>query len=190
MPDRRTMAVPSARNSSRRISGAGSRIRPTLSSRKCPLSPGGGRRRQSWSRCAGPASFPHEVIVRKDRPVGLLETRAADEFAVIDAVHEFGGVPVPRPFFAEPEGHPLGDGTLLVMERVPGHKAGEFFPDLAAPMEHRPELGRQLAASLARLHSLPLGPPRPHAPRRLQARPSQRSRRWRWSKRSCRGSTG
>ena len=102
------------------------------------------------------SDLPHEVIVRKDRPVGLLETRAVDEFAVIDAVHRFGGVPVPRPFFAEPEGHPLGEGTLLVMERVPGHKAGEFFPDLAAPAEHRLELGRQLAASLARLHSLPL----------------------------------
>ena len=102
------------------------------------------------------SDLPHEVIVRKDRPVGLLETRAVDEFAVIDAVHRFGGVPVPRPFFAEPEGHPLGEGTLLVMERVPGHKAGEFFPDLAAPTGHRLELGRQLAASLARLHSLPL----------------------------------
>ena len=65
--------------------------------------------------------------------MGLLETRAADEFAVLDAVHRFGGVPVPEPFFAESEGHALGDGTFLVMERVPGHKAGEFFPDLAAP---------------------------------------------------------
>ncbi len=102
------------------------------------------------------SELPREVIVRKDRPVGLLETRAVDEFAIIDAVHRFGGVPVPQPFFAEPEGHALGEGTFLVMERVPGHKAGEFFPDLAAPAEHRPELGRQLAASLARLHSLPL----------------------------------
>jgi len=100
--------------------------------------------------------LPHEVIVRKDRPVGLLETRAVDEFAVIDAVHTFGGVPVPEPFFAEPEGHALGEGTFLVMERVPGHKAGEFFPDLAAPAHDQVELGRQLAASLARLHSLPL----------------------------------
>ncbi len=102
------------------------------------------------------SELPREVIVRKDRPVGLLETRAVDEFAVIDAVHRFGGVPVPRPFFAEPEGHPLGEGTLLVMERVPGHKAGEFFPDLAAPADHRQEVGRQLAAGLARLHALPL----------------------------------
>jgi len=104
----------------------------------------------------GTSELPDEVILRKDRPVGLLETRAADEFAVIDAVHKFGGVPIPKPFFAELEGHTLGDGTFLVMERVGGHKAGEFFPDLAAPTEHRVELGQQLAAGLARLHSMPL----------------------------------
>ena len=42
------------------------------------------------------------------------------------------------------------------MERVAGHKAGEFFPDLAAPDQFRPEIGQHLAASLARLHALPL----------------------------------
>ena len=96
------------------------------------------------------------MILRKDRPVGVLATRAADEFAVIRAVHEYGGVPVPEPFFAEREGHELGDGTFLIMECVAGHKAGEHFPDLAAPVEHREEIGLQLAAALARLHSLPL----------------------------------
>jgi aminoglycoside phosphotransferase (APT) family kinase protein len=119
--------------------------------------PGGRSKETILVSLRGTTELPGEVIVRKDRPVGLLETRAVDEFAVIDAVHTFGGVPVPRPFFAEPEGHTLGAGTLLVMERVPGHKAGEFFPDLAAPAQHRRELGRQLAAGLARLHSLPLG---------------------------------
>ncbi len=32
------------------------------------------------------------------------------------------------------------------MERVAGTKAGEYFPDLAAPTEHRRALGEQLAA--------------------------------------------
>jgi aminoglycoside phosphotransferase (APT) family kinase protein len=118
--------------------------------------PGGRSKETILVSLRGTTELPHEVIVRKDRPVGLLETRAVDEFAVIDAVHRFGGVPVPEPFFAEPEGHSLGAGTLLVMERVRGQRAGEFFPDLAAPAHHRLELGRQLAASLARLHSLPL----------------------------------
>ena len=44
---------------------------------------------------------PAEVIVRKDRPVGVLQTRAAEEFAVLEAVHAHGGIPVPRPFFAD-----------------------------------------------------------------------------------------
>ena len=118
--------------------------------------PGGRSKETILVSLRGTTELPPEVIVRKDRPVGLLATRAVDEFAVIAAVHGFGGVPVPRPFFAEPEGHSLGEGTLLVMERVPGHKAGEFFPDLAAPAQHRLELGRQLAAGLARLHALPL----------------------------------
>ncbi len=129
---------------------------PDIAVEEMSVVPGGRSKETILVSLRETTDLPHEVIVRKDRPVGLLETRAADEFAVIEAVYEFGGVPVPRPFFAEPEGHPLGDGTLLVMERVPGHKAGEFFPDLAAPIEHRPELGRQLAAGLARLHSLPL----------------------------------
>ncbi len=42
------------------------------------------------------------------------------------------------------------------MARVPGAKAGEYFPDLAAPTEHQSDIGRQLAAALARLHSVPL----------------------------------
>ena len=42
------------------------------------------------------------------------------------------------------------------MERVSGSKAGEYFPDLAAPTEHRRALGRQLATALAHLHAVPL----------------------------------
>ena len=49
--------VPSTGNSSRRISGAGSPTRPTLSSKPCPSSPGDDRRRRSWCRCATPATF-------------------------------------------------------------------------------------------------------------------------------------
>ena len=121
------------------------------------LIPGGRSKETVLASLTGTDELPDEVIVRKDRPVGLLQTRAAEEFAVIRAVHDFGGVPVPEPYLAEDgEGHELGEGTFLVMERVSGHKAGEFFPDLAAPSRHRRELGLQLAAILARLHALPL----------------------------------
>ncbi len=103
--------------------------------------------------------------MRKDRPVGLLETRASDEFAILRAVYDQGGIPVARPFFADDaknlsdDGVGAGDdvGTLLVMERAPGEKAGEYFPDLAAPpAEHRRAIGTQLATALAHLHAVPL----------------------------------
>jgi len=111
---------------------------------------------------AGTTELPAEVIVRKDRPVGLLETRASDEFAVLQAVHAHGGVPVAQPFFADDAKNLSGDaddgGTLLVMDRVSGEKAGEYFPDLAAPPPgYRRAIGTQLATALAHLHAIPLG---------------------------------
>jgi aminoglycoside phosphotransferase (APT) family kinase protein len=116
--------------------------------------PGGRSKETIRVRVAETTELPPDIIVRKDRPVGLLETRAADEFAVLAAVHAFGGVPVPEPFFAdEVSADPVQ--TLLVMDVVPGTKAGEYFPDIAAPTEHRAAIGRQLAAALARLHAVP-----------------------------------
>jgi len=77
-------------------------------------------------------------------------------------VYDHGGIPVARPFFADDaenlsdEGDD-DDGTLLVMERVPGEKAGEYFPDLAAPPPaYRRAIGEQLATALAHLHAVPL----------------------------------
>jgi aminoglycoside phosphotransferase (APT) family kinase protein len=121
------------------------------------LVPGGRSKETIRVSLSGTRELPDQVILRKDRPVGLLQTKAAEEFAVIKAVHDFGGVPVPEPYFAEPGGHELGEGSFLIMEFVRGRKAGEFFPDLSAPLAHQVEIGRQLAASLARLHSLPVG---------------------------------
>jgi aminoglycoside phosphotransferase (APT) family kinase protein len=129
---------------------------PDVAVRSMTLIPGGRSKETVLVSLSGTRELPDEVILRKDRPVSVLQTRAADEFAVIKAVYDFGGVPVPEPFFAEEEDHGLGDGTLLLMERVRGDKAGEYFPDLAAPTQHRREIGLHLAASLARLHSVPL----------------------------------
>jgi aminoglycoside phosphotransferase (APT) family kinase protein len=122
--------------------------------------PGGRSKETILVLLADTTELPGEVIVRKDRPIGLLETRAADEFAILSAVHAHGGVPVAEPFFAD-ESRNLSDadnaGTLLVMERVPGHKAGEYFPELAAPPPtHRRAIGTQLATALAHLHAVPL----------------------------------
>jgi len=129
---------------------------PDLVVTRMQVVPGGRSKETIAVSLAGTTELPAEVIVRKDRPVGVLQTRAADEFAILQAVHRQGGIPVPKPFFAEVLDDLMGPGTLLVMERVAGTKAGEYFPDLAAPTEHRHALGTQLAAALAHLHGVPL----------------------------------
>ena len=124
--------------------------------------PGGRSKETLLVSLAGTTELPEEVIVRKDRPIGLLATKASDEFAILRAVHDHGGVPVARPLFADDsldsdEAGSDGVGTLLVMERVRGKKAGEYFPDLAMPPEeYRHAIGTQLATALAHLHAVPL----------------------------------
>ena len=118
--------------------------------------PGGRSKETILVSLTGTTELPDRVIVRKDRPVGILQTRAIDEFGVLEAVDRHGGVPVPRPFFADELDQAMGGGTLLVMERVTGAKAGEYFPELAAPTQHRHALGEQFAAALAHLHQIPL----------------------------------
>jgi aminoglycoside phosphotransferase (APT) family kinase protein len=131
---------------------------PGLTVTSMQVVPGGRSKETLLVRIEGTEELPRDLIVRKDRPIGLLATSAADEFAVLDVVYRHGGIPVPQPFFAERDADELlGEGTLLVMARVDGTKAGEYFPDLAAPpAEHRHALGEQLATALARLHSVPL----------------------------------
>jgi aminoglycoside phosphotransferase (APT) family kinase protein len=129
---------------------------PDLAVTGMAVLPGGRSKETILVSLTGTSELPAEIIVRKDRPVGILQTRAADEFAVLRAIDAHGGVPVARPLFGEELDEQLGPGTMLVMERVAGAKAGEYFPDLAAPTEHRRTLGEQLAVALAHLHAIPL----------------------------------
>ena len=140
---------------------------PDLRVTRLDVVPGGRSKETLLVAMSGTSELPAEVIVRKDRPIGLLATRASDEFAILRAVHDHGGVPVARPLFADdarnldPDPDPESDGastsTLLVMERVRGEKAGEYFPDLARPPEeYRHAIGTQLATALAHLHAVPL----------------------------------
>jgi aminoglycoside phosphotransferase (APT) family kinase protein len=133
---------------------------PDLRVTQLDVVPGGRSKETLLVSLAGTTELPKEVIVRKDRPVGLLATRASDEFAILRAVHNHGGIPVARPLFADDGLDSRGSdgvGTLLVMERVRGEKAGEYFPDLAMPPEeYRHAIGTQLATALAHLHAVPL----------------------------------
>ena len=123
--------------------------------------PGGRSKETLLVSLAGTSELPSEVIVRKDLPIGVLATRASAEFAILRAVHAHGGVPMAEPIFADDVKNVVdddeADGTFLVMERVRGAKAGEYFPDLAAPPERfRHAIGMQLASALAHLHAVPL----------------------------------
>jgi aminoglycoside phosphotransferase (APT) family kinase protein len=133
---------------------------PDLRVTQLDVVPGGRSKETLLVSLTGTTELPKEVIVRKDRPIGLLATKASDEFAILKAVHDHGGVPVAWPLFADDSygtDGTDGAGTLLVMERVRGEKAGEYFPDLAMPPEeYRHAIGTQLATALAHLHSVPL----------------------------------
>jgi len=129
---------------------------PDLAVTAMRVIPGGRSKETILVTLTGTAELPTEVIVRKDRPVGILETRAIDEFGIVEAVYLHGGVPVAQPFFADELDESMGGGTLLVVACVAGTKAGEYFPEMAAPTEHQHALGLQFAAALARLHQVPL----------------------------------
>jgi aminoglycoside phosphotransferase (APT) family kinase protein len=130
---------------------------PDLRVTRLAVVPGGRSKETLLVSLAGTTELPKEVIVRKDRPIGLLATKASDEFAILRAVHDHGRVPVARPLFADDSYGTDDVGTLLVMERVRGEKAGEYFPDLAVPPEeYRHAIGTQLATALAHLHAVPL----------------------------------
>jgi aminoglycoside phosphotransferase (APT) family kinase protein len=129
---------------------------PDLRVTELDVVPGGRSKETLLVSLSGTSELPAQVIARKDRPIGVLATKASDEFAILRAVHDHGGVPVARPLFAD-DSDTAGNGTLLVMERVRGEKAGEYFPDLAAPPEeYRHAIGTQLATALAHLHAVPL----------------------------------
>ena len=113
--------------------------------------PGGRSKETLLVSLAGTTELPAEVIVRKDRPVGLLETRAADEFAILRAVHAHGGVPVAQPYFADDTQNLSGDdsrGTLLVMAAGKGRQGRRVLPRpgraaARVPTGHREPAGRR-----------------------------------------------
>jgi aminoglycoside phosphotransferase (APT) family kinase protein len=133
---------------------------PSLEVTAVEAIPGGRSKQTLLVTLEGSSALPAQVVVRSDRPVGLLQTRALEECAVLEAVYAHGGVPVPKPFFADDAPKELADEgeiTFLVMERVAGTRAGEYFPEIAAPpVAHRRALGEQLASALAHLHTVPL----------------------------------
>lgn len=103
----------------------------------------------------GEAELPAHVVLRKDKVGGLVESRAADEYTLLQVLDEIAGIPSPSPLLVEPDEDRLG-GTFMLVALLPGKKMGEFFPDMYELPSHRTELATQIAAILARIHSVDL----------------------------------
>jgi len=117
--------------------------------------PGGKSKETILTTVVRGTSQVQRLAVRVDRSASPLSSKATDEFAVIDAVYRYGGVPVAKPLLHEPDASVLG-GTAVISERVDGTHAGLFFPELRKPERYGPELMNHVASALARLHTMPL----------------------------------
>ena len=138
---------------------------PDLRVTRLDVVPGGRSKETLLVSLAGTTELPAEVIVRKDRPVGLLETRASDEFAILRAVHAHGGVPVAEPFFADDAKNLSDDGVGDGDDAAPwwswsgcgATRPASTSPTLPRqPPEYRQAIGTQLATAFAHLHAVPL----------------------------------
>lgn len=128
--------------------------RSALRVARLTLIPGGRSKETIIVEVESGGPLPPEFVLRKDRPISVVDSRSADEFELLRVVHA-AGVPVAEPLLHEPDPELLG-GTCLFVERVRGGKRGEYFPEILCPDEGRDEIGRQWAAALARLHAIPL----------------------------------
>lgn len=98
--------------------------------------------------------LPPVVLLRLDKPKSLLPTRTADEWPLLQALHRHGGVASPEPYLVEADPTPLG-GSFIIMQWANGVKAGEIFPEVAAPVSGRRGIVLHMAQILARLHTMP-----------------------------------
>jgi aminoglycoside phosphotransferase (APT) family kinase protein len=116
----------------------------------------GGRVKASYRlSLEGTDELPPVTLLRLDKAKSLLATRTADEWPLLQALQQHGGVASPEPYLLETDPRPLG-GTFIVMQWADGEKAGEIFPEVAAPRTHRREIVLHLARILARLHTMPM----------------------------------
>jgi len=115
--------------------------------------PGGRSKETDFLKLEKAGDLPEEVVLRKDQAVSIVDSKAADEYAVLDVVYRLGGVPVPKPILVEPDASQFG-GTFLIMEKAGGTRQGEFFPECGCLVEDRRAIGSQLAQILGRLHSM------------------------------------
>jgi aminoglycoside phosphotransferase (APT) family kinase protein len=116
----------------------------------------GGRSKQTFRlRVVGAPEAFRECVLRVDRKAALVQTRAIDEFDLLHALWDIGGVPVPEPLLGEADPSILG-GSFIVVALAEGEKAGEYFPEVYGLPAHPERVCRDLARILGRLHGVPL----------------------------------
>lgn len=98
--------------------------------------------------------FEHDgitpIVVRLDRTGGSTDTHALDEAPIVAAAHRLG-FPVPELLWCEPDAGEIGH-AFIVFRKVGGVPAGGMMGAVGAHCG--PEVARQLAAILARLHAV------------------------------------
>lgn len=122
----------------------------------------GGAVQQNWALDAELSGGAHagsqRWVLRMDAPARVAESLArSDEFRVLQAMQD-ARVLAPRPLWLCED--PAVAGTpFFIMERVPGVAAGHKVARDARLVPDRARLARELAANLARLHSVKPGHP-------------------------------
>lgn len=132
--------------------------------------PGGRSKQTTLITLEEVRQLPAAIVMRRDVPGGLVPSRSADEFPLIETARRFG-VPTPTPLRCEPDETRFG-GTAIFVSAVPGETKGEYFPEVNGKIPGNRAIGRQLAEILARLHRID-----PEAFRAPQLNPDADARR-------------
>ncbi|MBL8018603.1 MAG: phosphotransferase family protein [Leptospirales bacterium] len=102
---------------------------------------------------AGDHKGDHRLVMRTDKGASLLASLSRiDEFGVCELAFN-AGVKTPRPLWLEPGSDIIGN-PFYFMERIGGSANGRFVVKDASINQARKVLPDELAASLARIHSV------------------------------------
>lgn len=101
---------------------------------------------------SGSRNLPGQIVVRRDRAESPVGSTVMDEFELLGTLHA-AGLRVPRPFVVD--AHEVMGCPILIMAMVAGGNIGDVY-NIHAPASVSPELARDLARELAKLHRIPL----------------------------------
>ena len=110
---------------------------------------GGGSKRTVVVELRNTKTLPNAVVLRIDMAYGVTGSTVADEFDLINLVHE-AGLPVPRPYLLETRKEVLGQ-PFIMLSKVEGRNIGDWF-EVTEPSRL---FSVTLAHALAKLHQIP-----------------------------------